>query len=274
MKNKTQQQASSMNKKIMDKAESNQEKPVCSCEECHCAQMPLIGDMAPSFTAETTKGPIHFPEDFKGKWVILFSHPADFTPVCTTEFIMFATMLQEFREMNTELVGLSVDSLSSHIAWLYSIEQQVQFQGHKNVHIDFPLIADLSTKVARKYGMIHPEANDTKTVRAVFFIDPHSKIRTILYYPAQTGRNFNEIKRILISLQIGDEYGVSTPANWVPGDDVILSTPSTLEGAEAASKRNQDTTAVWFLTLEKLPEEKVTALHETDNKKPRSRSKK
>ena len=225
--------------------------------------IPLIGDKAPAFSAETTQGEIHFPEDYKGKWVILFSHPADFTPVCTTEFIYFAKMMDEFKEMNTELIGLSVDSLSSHIAWLYTIQKQVQFHGLKNMEIKFPLIADLTTNVAQKYGMLHPNASHTKTVRAVFFIDPHSIIRTILYYPSSLGRNFDEIKRILTALQVSDEFGVSTPANWQPGDDVIVSSPSTLKEANIAADKSQS--EVWFLSLTELPQAKIN--NRKDNKK-------
>ncbi len=219
--------------------------------------VPLIGDPAPTFVAETTKGIIHFPADYKGKWVILFSHPADFTPVCTTEFIMFSQMTEEFHQLNTELIGLSIDSLSSHIAWLYSIQEQVRFQGLEHIHISFPLIADLSTLVAQKYGMIHPQANTTKTVRAVFFIDPVGIIRTILYYPSSVGRNFDELKRVLLALQTGDAFAVSTPANWRPGDDVISGAPQTLEEAQAAAVKNKDDSNVWFLCLQPLSEEEI-----------------
>lgn len=220
-------------------------------------QMPLIGDLAPSFVAETTKGTIYFPKDYQGKWVILFSHPADFTPVCTTEFILFSQMSEEFKLYNTELLGLSIDSLSSHIAWLYTIQDQVKFHGLKNIHIDFPLIADLNTKIAQKYGMLHPNDNTTKTVRSVFFIDPKAIIRTILYYPSSMGRNFDEIKRILISLQTSDAFNVSTPANWQPGDDVISSVPKTLDEAKIAAKDNKEKTNAWFLCLDSLPCEKI-----------------
>lgn len=233
-------------------------KPPHEHEECHCAPtMPLIGDPAPSFVAETTNGEIHFPEDFEGKWVILFSHPSDFTPVCTTEFMTFTKMSNEFKAMNTELLGLSVDSISSHVAWLYTIEENVKFAGMENVEVNFPLIADLKMDVAKKYGMIHPNMNDTKAVRAVFFIDPEAKIRTILYYPASTGRNFEEIKRILISLQIADEYGYSTPADWKPGDDVVKGAANTLEGAKKAAQNNKDKSCVWFLSLEPLDKKEV-----------------
>lgn len=181
-------------------------------------KMPLIGDMAPAFTAKTTQGDINFPADYKGKWVILFSHPADFTPVCTTEFMTFATMEKEFNAMNTYLVGLSVDSLYAHIAWLRKI-QDLEWNGMKNVEVKFPLIEDIRMDVAKMYGMIQPGQSNTQAVRAVFVIDPTGKVRTILYYPLTTGRNFDEIKRIVLALQKADKDACATPANWQPGDD-------------------------------------------------------
>ena len=186
-------------------------------------RMPLIGDDAPSFTAVTTQGTINFPEDYKGKWVILFSHPADFTPVCTTEFMTFGSMMEEFKALNTELIGLSVDSLYSHIAWLRKI-QELEWNGKKHIEVKFPLIEDIKMEIANKYGMIQPGQSTTQAVRAVFIIDPQAKIRTILYYPLSTGRNFDEIKRIIIALQKADKDAVATPADWRPGDDVIIPT--------------------------------------------------
>lgn len=184
-------------------------------------QLPLIGDPAPAFTANTTQGEINFPADYKGKWVILFSHPADFTPVCTTEFMTFASMMDEFKEINTELVGLSVDGLYSHIAWLRKIGE-LEWKDMKNLEVSFPLIDDIRMEVAKAYGMIQPNASNTQAVRAVFIIDPEGKIRTILYYPQSTGRNFDEIKRIVQALQTADEQACATPADWRPGDDVIV----------------------------------------------------
>ena len=192
-------------------------------EEQNVNRMPLIGDDAPSFEAVTTQGTIHFPEDYKGKWVILFSHPADFTPVCTTEFMTFGSMLDEFKALNVELVGLSVDSLYAHIAWLRRI-QELEWNGKKNINITFPLIEDIRMEVSRKYGMIQPNASNTQAVRAVFIIDPNAKIRTILYYPLSTGRNFDEIKRIVLALQKADADNCATPADWRPGDDVLVPT--------------------------------------------------
>ena len=157
--------------------------------------MPRIGDPAPAFTAVTTQGEINFPADYAGKWVIFFSHPADFTPVCTTEFMTFASMQQEFADYNTALVGLSVDGLYSHIAWLRTIKDKITFRGMKDVEVTFPLIEDVSMKIAEKYGMIMPGEDSTKAVRAVFVIDPEGKIRTVIYYPLSLGRNFDELLR-------------------------------------------------------------------------------
>lgn len=215
-------------------------------------RMPLIGDKAPSFTAKTTQGEINFPTDFEGKWVILFSHPADFTPVCTTEFMTFATMAEEFKKLNTELVGLSVDSLYAHIAWLRKI-QEIEFKGMKNVEVKFPLIEDIKMDVAKKYGMIQPEQSTTQAVRAVFIIDPSATIRTILYYPMSTGRNMDEIKRIILALQKADKDAVATPANWVPGDDVIVPTAGSCGVAkERMEAKDSDTYCLdWFMCLKK-----------------------
>jgi len=214
-------------------------------------RMPLIGDPAPAFEAVTTQGPIKFPEDFKGKWVILFSHPADFTPVCTTEFMTFASMADEFKELNTELVGLSIDSLYAHIAWLRKI-QELEWKGMKNVEVKFPLIVDIKMEVANQYGMIQSQST-TQAVRAVFFIDPKGIIRTILYYPASLGRNFNEIKRIILGLQKADKDSVATPANWQPGDDTIIPPPGSCGVAKARmeSKDENKYCLDWFLCFNK-----------------------
>ena len=181
-------------------------------------RIPLIGEEAPAFEADTTQGRIRFPGDYKGKWVIFFSHPADFTPVRTTEFVTFASMQEEFRQLNCELVGLSIDSTFSHIAWLRTIREKVAFRDHRDVEITFPVISDLTMEVARAYGMLQPAASTTQAVRAVFLVDPESKVRAILYYPLSNGRNFQEIKRLLMALQTTDKYGVATPADWQPGE--------------------------------------------------------
>ena len=195
-------------------------------------RLPLIGDKAPAFQALTTNGTVNFPEDYKGNWVLFFSHPSDFTPVCTTEFMTLSSMKEEFQKMNVSLLGLSVDSLYSHIAWIRKIEE-LEWKGMKNVKIDFPVIADLNTKVSTLYGMLQPNVSSTQAVRAVFIIDPEGIIRSIVYYPLTTGRNFDEIKRMIQALQRSDETHNSTPANWQPGDDMIISTPITVAAAEA-----------------------------------------
>ena len=211
-------------------------------------RMPLIGDTAPSFKAVTTQGEINFPEDFRGKWVILFSHPADFTPVCTTEFMTFASMAEEFKAMNTELVGLSVDSLYAHIAWLRKI-QELSWNGKEHVEVKFPLIEDIRMEVANKYGMIQPGQSNTQAVRAVFVIDPESKIRLILYSPLSTGRNFDELKRVIQALQKADAENVATPADWRPGDDVIVPTAGSCGTAkERMESQNDDQYCLdWFM---------------------------
>lgn len=216
-------------------------------------RMPLIGDKAPSFTATTTQGEINFPEDYKGKWVILFSHPADFTPVCTSEFMTFARMQPEFTALNTELVGLSVDSLYAHIAWLRTIKEKIKWNGMENMEVTFPLIVDISMNVANKFGMIQPEQSTTEAVRAVFVIDPQGKIRTILYYPLSTGRNFDEIKRIIQALQKADRDGVATPADWRPGDDVIVPPAGSCGTAKDRMDGKDDTDYCldWFMCLRK-----------------------
>lgn len=196
--------------------------------------MPLIGDKAPAFEAESTQGKIRFPENFKGKWVILFSHPSDFTPICTSEFVMFGAMQREFEALNCKLLGLSVGTNASHIAWLRSIHDRIEFKGHKRVPLAFPLIADMSMEVARKYGMIQPGVSSTAAVRSVFFIDPQAKVRAVICYPMQLGRNFDELKRVLVGLQTIDKHHVALPADWRPGDDIIVPAPTAYDGSEAS----------------------------------------
>ena len=211
--------------------------------------MPMIGDAAPHFRAMTTMGKVNFPEDYKGSWVVLFSHPADFTPVCTTEFIGFTKMTEEFAALNVKLLGLSIDSLHSHLAWAKSIES-IDLDGKGCVKLTFPIIADISMNVARKYGMLQTVAK-TQTVRAVFIIDPEGTIRAILYYPMSTGRNLPEIKRIVESLQLHDTQNVSTPANWQPGEDAVLGAPLTLEEAEARMADESLRSVDWYLAFRK-----------------------
>lgn len=221
--------------------------------------MPRIGDNAPSFEAVTTQGNIKFPSDYKGKWVILFSHPADFTPVCTSEFMTFAHMEDEFNALNCQLVGLSVDGLYSHIAWLRTIKEKIEYKGMKDVEVKFPLIEDITMEVAKKYGMLQPGESNTKAVRAVFFIDPVGKIRAIIYYPLSLGRNFEELKRVIIALQTADKFSIATPADWQPGDDVIVPTAGScgvakdrVEGKEAGVKCYD-----WFFCTKPISKEEV-----------------
>ena len=215
-------------------------------------RMPLINDDAPAFKAVTTQGEINFPQDYKGKWVILFSHPADFTPVCTTEFMTFASMIQEFKELNTELIGLSVDSLYAHIAWLRKI-QELEWNGISKPEVTFPLIEDIRMDVARKYGMIQPGASTTQAVRSVFFIDPKGKIRAIIYYPLSLGRNFDEIKRVILALQKADADNCATPADWRPGDDVIVPTAGSCGTAKERVESNDPNMYCldWFMCFRK-----------------------
>jgi peroxiredoxin (alkyl hydroperoxide reductase subunit C) len=191
--------------------------------------LPRLGSPAPEFEAETTQGTIRL-EDFRGSWLILFSHPADFTPVCTTEFIAFAGIAAELRERNVELMGLSIDSTYSHIAWVRNIEEKF------GVKIPFPIIADLNKEVATLYGMVMPGESKTETSRCVFVIDPDGVVRAMIYYPLTTGRNMDEILRLVDALQTTDEHGVATPANWRPGEKVIVPPPKTAEGAEERVK--------------------------------------
>jgi len=221
--------------------------------------MPRIGEKAPAFTAKTTQGEINFPEEFKGQWTILFSHPADFTPVCTSEFMTFGKMADQFEAANCKLIGLSVDGLYSHIAWLRTIKEKIEYKGMKNIEIKFPLIDDVSMNVASKYGMIQPGEAATQAVRAVFYIDPEGVIRTIIYYPLSLGRNFDELYRVLIALKTADEFGVATPADWRPGDDVIVPTAGSCGVAEERmSQDDPDVTCHdWFFCTKKLDKDEV-----------------
>jgi len=219
--------------------------------------MPRIGDKAPEFRAITTQGEINFPKDYHGNWVILFSHPADFTPVCTCEFITFASMEEKFNKVNTKLVGLSVDGLYSHIAWLRTIKEKIEFKGMKNVEIKFPLIEDITMDVSKKYGMIMPGESNTKAVRAVFIIDPKGIIRTIIYYPLSTGRNFDELYRVVVALQTADEFEIATPADWLPGDDVIVPTAGSCGVAKARTEDKNLDCKDWFFCTKKLDKDTI-----------------
>lgn len=192
--------------------------------------MPRIGDQAPDFEAVTTKGKIKFPDFAKDKWVVFFSHPADFTPVCTTEMSGFAARKKEFDVLNTELLGLSIDSVHAHLGWVNNVREKT------GVYFDFPIIADIDMKVSKLYGMLQPNESETAAVRAVFFIDPKKKIRLIMYYPLNVGRNMDEILRALDALQTSDTYKVAMPLDWRRGAKVIVPPPKTLEEMDARLK--------------------------------------
>ncbi len=202
-------------------------------EENQQFSMPRIGDNAPDFEAVSTKGKIKLSEYAKDKWIVMFSHPADFTPVCTTEMSGFAEHQSEFQAMNTELLGLSIDSIHAHLAWVNNVRKNT------GVYFDFPIIADIDMKVAKLYGMLQPNESETAAVRAVFFIDPAKKIRLIMYYPLNVGRNMEEILRALEALQISDDYKVALPLNWKRGEKVIVPPPKTL--SEMEDRINDDT---------------------------------
>jgi peroxiredoxin (alkyl hydroperoxide reductase subunit C) len=208
------------------------------------AKLPRLGEKAPDFEAVTTQGTLRL-SDFKGAWLVLFSHPADFTPVCTTEFIAFSEIFDELKKRNTQLLGLSVDSTSSHIAWIRNIEEKM------GVKIPFPIIADLDKKVGTLYGMIHPGQSKTEAVRCVFVIDPEGIVRAMIYYPLTTGRNMSEILRLLDALQTADKHKVATPANWKPGEPVIVPPPKTQEEAEERLKQGYDCKD-WYFCKKKL----------------------
>ena len=207
-------------------------------------RLPRIGELAPDFTAKTTHGPRSL-DDYRGKWLLLFSHPADFTPVCTTEFIAFARNYDRFRALNCELLGLSVDSNYAHIAWVRNIKERF------GVDIPFPIIEDLSMQVAHEYGMIQPGASDTSTVRATFFIDPEGKIRALVYYPMTNGRSVDEFLRLLEALQTSDAHSVATPEGWKPGEKVIVPTPATAAEADVRAKAGYET-ADWYFSKTEL----------------------
>ncbi|RLD35707.1 MAG: peroxiredoxin [Bacteroidetes bacterium] len=207
-------------------------------EQVQISKMPVIGDQAPDFTAVTTKGKIKFSEFAKDKWTVLFSHPADFTPVCTTEMTGFAQRKGEFDALNTELMGLSIDSIHSHLAWVQNVREKT------GVYFDFPIIADIDMKVSKLYGMLQPGESETAAVRAVFFIDPAKKIRLVMYYPLNVGRNMDEILRALDALQVSDAKSVALPLNWKRGDKAIVPPPKTLD--EMNDRINSDYEMVDF----------------------------
>ena len=208
--------------------------------------MPRIGDIAPDFSAVTTKGNIKMSDYAKDKWIVMFSHPADFTPVCTTEMSGFALRKQEFTDLNAELLGLSIDSIHAHLGWVANVKEKT------GVYFDFPIIADLDMKVSKLYGMLQPNESETAAVRAVFFIDPNKKIRLIMYYPLNVGRNMDEILRVLKALQTADKFKVALPLDWKPGEKVILPAPRTLDEMEARMADNSVEKVDFYLAKKSL----------------------
>ncbi len=215
-------------------------------EESAVPTLPRLNEPAPDFVAKTTLGDLRL-SDLRGKWVVLFSHPADFTPVCSTEFLAFAERQKEFEALGVQLVGLSIDSIHAHLAWVKDLEEM------SGIPITFPVIADLDMKVSKLYGMIHPAASETAAVRAVFIIDPQGILRGMLYYPLTTGRNIDEILRFLQALQFTDRTGLNTPANWRPGEPGIVKPPATLPELKADEAKKGEYTEYrrWYLRLQK-----------------------
>lgn len=210
------------------------------------ARIPRINEAAPDFTARTTHGPRSL-QDYRGKWLILFSHPADFTPVCTTEFLAFARGYERFRKLGCELLGLSIDSNYSHLAWIRNIKEKF------GVEIPFPIIDDLSMRIAHDYGMIQPGASDTSAVRATFFIDPAGKVRAMVYYPMTNGRSVEEFLRLLEALQTSDRHGIATPEGWRPGEKVMVPPPATAKDAEARAHAGYEYTD-WYFSKTDVPQ--------------------
>lgn len=215
-------------------------------ESQQVTSMPRIGDKAPDFEAVTTKGKIKLSEFAKDKWIVMFSHPADFTPVCTTEMSGFAKRKGEFDALNTELLGLSIDSIHAHLGWVQNV------RNNTGVYFDFPIIADLDMKVSKLYGMLQPNESETAAVRAVFFIDPEKKIRLIMYYPLNVGRNMNEILRALEALQTSDKYKVAMPLDWKKGDKVIVGPPKTLDELNERLKDDSLEKVDWYLAMKSI----------------------
>ncbi len=208
-------------------------------ENQHTPPFPQLNAPAPDFEARTTHG-IKKLSDYQGRWLVLFSHPADFTPVCTTEFMAFAKHHEAFQEINTELLGLSIDSYFSHIAWIRNIKERF------GVDIQFPIIEDLSMNVARAYGMIHPGAADTSAVRSTFIIDPEGILRAMVYYPMSNGRSIPEFLRLIKAMQASDEHNIATPEGWQPGDKVIVPPPADMSAAQTRLDEGYECTDWYF----------------------------
>jgi peroxiredoxin 2/4 len=223
-------------------------------QQAQDTRIPMLEDPAPSFTAQTTQGTLKFPDDYFQKWKILFSHPGDFTPVCSTEILELAALQGEFDKLGTKLVVMSTDGLSSHIEWVKSLEG-IKYKGMGPFKINFPLVSDPTLEISRMYGMINPRSVSTRDVRGVYIIDPQNKIRAMFFYPSITGRNMDEIERTLIALQTATDKDVLTPANWAPGQAVLIHAPkSTAEAEKLALKKDPDLTSLtWYLWFKKLP---------------------
>jgi peroxiredoxin (alkyl hydroperoxide reductase subunit C) len=213
-------------------------------EHVTTSSFPRLNEPAPAFSAKTTHGDKSL-SDYKGKWLILFSHPADFTPVCTTEFIGFQKHAETFRSMNCELIGLSIDSLFSHLAWTQNIKEKF------GVEISFPIIEDIKMEVASAYGMVHPGAADTQAVRATFFIDPNGILRAMVYYPMSNGRSIEEFVRLLQAMQTSDAQKIATPEGWTPGCDVIVPPPKTSADADKRASEGYNTVD-WYFSTKKI----------------------
>jgi len=227
---------------------------IVRAQESPKTRIPLIGELAPKFTAQSTTGRITFPDDNNSKWTILFSHPADFTAVCSSEILELAAMQEDFEKLNTRLMVISTDAVSSHIEWVKSLES-IKYKGRDPYKIKFPLISDADREISKKYGMIHSFSSTTKDVRGVFIVDPSERIEAVFFYPMNIGRNMEEIKRTLIALQTAEKNNVLIPANWNPGQDVMIQSPNTSADAEKLLKQKSENLrfVAWYMWFKKLP---------------------
>jgi len=216
-------------------------------------KIPLLGDKAPSFKANSTMGEINFPDDYWNKWVVLFSHPADFTPVCTSELMTFASLSDKFEKLNCKLIALSVDGIPSHIQWIKEIKD-IEYKGMKNIEINYPIIADVNYEVAGKFGMIHPNAISRKTIRGVYIIDDNHRIQAIIMYPENAGRNILEVLRIVEALQFAAKKEVAIPEGWKMGDGVFLKPAKSESEAMEIFNNPSDkyTCPAWFMCIQDI----------------------
>lgn len=223
-----------------------------SAQKQETIRIPMLGESAPAFVAESTTGKVTFPDDYFNKWKILFSHPAAFTPVCTSELIELAHMQDDFKKLNAALVVISTDGTNSHTEWKNSMES-INYKEKGLVTIKYPIVSDKTLEISKKYGMIHPNYSELKDIRGVFIIDPKDRIRAIYFYPLETGRNIDEIKRTLVALQMSDRNSVLTPANWNPGDDVLLEAPTSQADTEKYKNGDNSTkySYAWYMWFKK-----------------------